>query len=229
MATYTGIGAAFGSFFGGSDLEEGFNRAIDELKKFQDVANKSLGGFRAKGQTAFDRGLSELSAPTLAPDVAALRQMLVTQVSSGLSPFAQLQFEDLNRELENRSSATGNLRSGAVGLQRAELGRRIVADEFGRGLQVLDTLQRRDVAASQMLLNTSLGFGEMENVALRTSGMATEHIAGAMIGRGAVQQQRAVALGEAIGGLADKGEEYAKMYFTGGASSIMGGGGGGGA
>jgi hypothetical protein len=129
-------------------LEDRFNEAIVELKKFQKTATTSMQGFRAKGQTAFDRGMAELTSPTMAPDVAALRTMLVTQISSGLSPFAQLQMEDANRFLENRAISTGNLRSGAIGLQRAELGRRVVADEFGRALQTLDLLQRRDLTAA---------------------------------------------------------------------------------
>ena len=228
MATYTGIGAAFGSYFGGSDLEDRYNEAIEELRQFKAVADVSLQGFRTKGQTTFDRGISELTSPTMAPDVAALRSMLVTQIGSGLSPFAQIQMEDANRFLENRAISTGNLRSGAIGLQRAELGRRVVADEFGRALQTLDSLQKRDLAASGMFLNTSLNFGQQENQALSTYGSAVTNIAGATIGLGAVQQQRAAALGTAIGGVFDKGEEYAKMYFTGGASSLMGGGSGGG-
>jgi hypothetical protein len=98
----------------------------------------------------------------------------------------------------------------------------VVADEFGRALQTLDSFQRRDLAASSMFLNTALGFGGEENKALGILGAATTDTAEGIIGLGAVQQQRTAALGAAIGGLADKGEEYAKMYFTGGASSIMG-------
>jgi hypothetical protein len=221
MATFTGIGAAFGSFFGGGDLEDRMKEAIEELKKFQEKADVSLAGFRKKGTTAFDHGMSELENPTMAPDVAALRKMLVTQIGTGLSPFAQLQLEDTNRALENRAISTGNLRSGAIGLQRAELGRRVVADEFGRALQTLDAIQTRDLNASNMFLNTALGFGSHENNALATLGGATTNTAQAIIGLGAVQQQRAAALGAAVGGLFDKGEEYAKMYFTGGASSLM--------
>lgn len=213
---FGGIGAAFGSYFGGADLEDRFDEAIAELKKFQESANVSLQGFRQKGQTSFDRGISELTNPTMAPDVAALRKMLVTQIGTGLSPFAQLQMEDANRFLENRAISTGNLRSGAIGLQRAELGRRVVADEFGRAMQTLDSLQKRDLTASSMFLQTSLGFGQNENVALQSVGNAVSNVAGALIGKGVVQQQRAVALGQAIGGSVDAGVKIAAQTYTGG-------------
>lgn len=221
MASFTGIGTAFGSFFGGSDLEDRFNEAIAELQKFQESANVSLKGFREKGQTAFDRGISELTAPTMAPDVAALRKMLVTQIGTGLSPFAQLQMEDANRFLENRAISTGNLRSGALNLQRAELGRRVIADEFGRALQTMDSLQKRDITASGMFLNTALGFGQNENYALQTVGNAVSNVAGAIVGKGAVQQQRAAALGGAIGGLGDMGVQAGATYYTGGVDALM--------
>jgi len=221
MATYTGIGAAFGSWFGSDDLEDRFNQAMAELQKFKETAEVSLQGFRTKGQTAFDRGISELTSPTMAPDVAALRKMLVTQISSGLSPFAQLQMEDANRFLENRAISTGNLRSGGIGLQRAELGRRVVADEFSRASTILDQLSRRDLAASTIFLQTSLGFGQQENAALQTVGQVTTNKAGAYIGLGSVEQQAAVAAGMFFGGLADKAEEYwggqgSTGAFTGG-------------
>jgi hypothetical protein len=221
MASFTGIGSAFGSFFGASDLEDRFNEAIAELQKFQQTANVSLKGFREKGQTAFDRGISELTSPTMAPDVAALRKMLVTQIGTGLSPFAQLQMEEANRFLEGRAISTGNLRSGAVGLQRAELGRRVVADEFGRAMQTLESLQKRDLAASGLFLNTALGFGQAENLALHTVGSAVSNVAGAIIGKGAVQQQQAAALGGAIGGLTDLGVQSGATYYTGGVDSLM--------
>ena len=215
--SFTGIGAAFGSFFGGADLEDRFNEAIAELRKFQESANVSLEGFRKKGGTAFDRGISELTSPTMAPDVAALRAMLVTQIGSGLSPFAQLQMQEANKFLENRAISTGNLRSGAIGLQRAELGRRVVADEFGRALETLSTLQNRDINASTMFLNTALGFGQNENAALSTVGNAVSNVAGAIVGKGAVQQQRAAALGAGIGGVGDMAAQAATSYYTGGA------------
>lgn len=220
-ASFSGIGSAFGGFFGASDLEDQFDKAIAELQKFRETADVSLQGFRTKGQTAFDRGMSELTSPTMAPDVAALRQMLVTNISSGLSPFAQLQMQDANRFLENRAITTGNLRSGAVGLQRAELGRRVVADEFGRALQTLDSMQRRDLTASSMFLNTALGFGEQENKSLFTLGEATSAVAGAVIGKGVVQQQASAMLGAGIGGIADMGTSAAGKYFTGGTSDLM--------
>ncbi|HEV8328449.1 MAG TPA: hypothetical protein VGQ08_13290 [Nitrospiraceae bacterium] len=208
MATYTGIGAAFGSWFGSGDLEDRYNQAIEELKKFNETATTSMKGFRTKGQTAFDRGIAELTSPTMAPDIAAMRKMLMTNISSGLSPYAQLALEDANRQLEQRAISTGNLRSGAVGLQRAELGRRVVADEFGRALQTVDTFQKRDLAASQMFLNTSVEYGKAENWALTTMGQTTNSIAGALVGIGSVEQQAAVAAGMAFGGLADKAEQY---------------------
>ena len=221
MGAFSGTGAMFGGFFGASDLEDQFNGAIEELKKFQATANQSLKGFRDKGNTAFDRGMSELTSPTMAPDVAALRSMLVTQISSGLSPFAKLQMEDANRFLENRAITTGNLRSGAIGLQRAELGRRVVADEFGRALQTVDAFQKRDLSAANMFLNTSLGFGQNENYALNTVGNAVSSVAGAMIGKGAVQQQASAMLGGAIGGLVDQGIAAGSTYFTGGVDGLM--------
>lgn len=196
----TGIGAAFGSFFGMSDLEDRFNQALAELQSFKAQADVSLGGFRTKGQTAFDRGMSELTTPTMAPDVAALRAMLVTQIGSGLSPFAQVAMEDANRFLENRAITTGNLRSGAIGLQRAELGRRVVADEFGRALQTLEAIQKRDITASSMFLNTGIGYGQLENQALASYGNAVSGIAGAYVGQGAAQQQSYANLGAGLGG-----------------------------
>jgi hypothetical protein len=220
--SFGGIGAAFGSFFGGSDLEDRFNEAIQELQKFQQTATTSLEGFRKKGQTAFDRGMAELTSPTMAPDVAALRAMLVTQVSAGLSPFAQLQMEDANRFLENRAITTGNLRSGAIGLQRAELGRRVVADEFGRALQTLGSIQNRDIASAGMFLQTGLGYAGAENTALSSVGTAVSNVAGAIIGKGAVQQQRAAALGYGIGGAFDLGAQGLTSYYTGGTvNSLM--------
>lgn len=109
MGTFSGIGSTFGGFFGASDLEDQFNAAIAGLQKFKATAETSPKGFRQKEQTAFDRGISELTSPTMAPDVAALRQMLVTQIGSGLSPFAKLQMEDakvtLNLYLNNHGQA----------------------------------------------------------------------------------------------------------------------------
>jgi uncharacterized protein YejL (UPF0352 family) len=214
---FSGIGAAIGGFIGAGDLEDRFNEAIAELQKFKATTDVSLKGFREKGQTAFDRGISELTSPTMAPDVAALRQMLVTQISSGLSPFAQLQMEDANRFLENRAISTGNLRSGAIGLQRAELGRRVVADEFGRALQTMESLGKRDLTASGMFLNTSLGFGQNENAALQTMGNAVSSLTGAIVGKGAAQQQASAMLGAGIGGMFDVGT----AAFTGGKSSVL--------
>lgn len=221
MGMFSGIGAAFGGFFGSGDLEDRFDEAIAELRKFQETANVSLAGFRGKGTTAFDRGMSELTSPTMAPDVAALRQMLVTQISSGLSPFAQLQMQEANKFLENRAITTGNLRSGAVGLQRAELGRRVVADEFGRALQTMESIQKRDLTASNMFLNTALGFGQLENQALSTVGGAVGSVASGLVGKGAVQQQKAAMLGSAIGGLTDFGLSAVSAGYTGGVDALM--------
>jgi hypothetical protein len=195
--------------------------AIAGLQKFREISDVSLKGCRTKGQTAFDRGMSELTNPTMAPDVAALRKMMVTQISTGLSPFAQLQMADANRFLENRAISTGNLRSGAIGLQRAELGRRVVADEFGRAMTALESLQRRDMAASSMYLQTALGFGENENKALNTLGTATVNVAEGMVGLGLVQQQRSAALGAGIGGSFDMDMSGLSSFTGGSGNSLM--------
>ena len=218
--SFSNIGGLIGSFIGSNDLEDQFDAAIAELQKFRQSSEEARGRFQAKGDTAFNRGLKELTSPTLAPDVAALRAMLVTNITSGLSPFAQLQFEDLNRLLEERQVATGNLRSGSIGTQRAELGRRIAADEFGRALETLETLQTRDLTASQMFLNTALGYGNLENQSLATQGATVGSIAKAMVGKGVVQQQAAVAIGAAAGGLFEQASEMVAAYYTGGASGL---------
>lgn len=230
MASFTGLGSMFGSWFGASDLEDRYTDAINELKKFQATANQSLAGFRKKGQRAFDQAFKELSDPTLAPDVKQLRSMLISTISGGLSPYAQLQFEDLNRELEARASATGNLRSGAIGIQRAELGRRVAADEFGRALQTLDVIQRRDLGAASLFGQMALGYAGAENQALTSVGNAISGVAGALVGQGTAQYAKSVALGTAAGMATDKFMEIVGSMYTGGASSLaqgFGGGGGG--
>ncbi len=219
MATYTGIGAAFGSFFGSSDLEDAYAQAIRELEKFRTTADESLQGFRTKGQGLYDKAISNLANPEMAPDLKALRSMLMTNISSGLSPLAKLYMEDANRYLEGRAISTGNLRSGAVGIQRGELGRRVVADEFGRALTTLNTLRQGDIASTQMYLGGALGYAQNENVALNTLGNAVQNLSGAQIGKGVVDYNKAVALGTAVGGLFDKGEEYAMTYFSGGTNT----------
>lgn len=221
MASFTGLGAMFGSWFGASDLEDRYTDAINELKKFTKTANQSLSGFRKKGQQAFDQAFKELSDPTLAPDVKQLRESLISTISGGLSPYAQLQFADLNRELEARATATGNLRSGAIGIQRAELGRRVAADEFGRALQTLDTIQRRDVAAASMFGNMAIGYAGAENQALASVGNSISQTAGALIGQGGAQYAKSVALGSAAGQSADLLAEYAAKFYTGGVSGLM--------
>jgi hypothetical protein len=158
----------------------------------------------------------------MAPDLKAMRAMLMTNIQSGLSPLAQLYMEDANRMIEGRAISSGNLRSGAIGLQRAELGRRVVADEFGRALTTLTNLRAGDIQSTNMYLSGALGFAQNENVTLNTLGNAVQSLAGAQIGKGMVEYNKDVALGSAIGGLFDKGEEYAMMYFTGGASKMMG-------
>lgn len=226
MASFTGLGAMFGSWFGASDLEDRYTDAINELKQFTKTANLSLKGFREKGQQSFDQAFKELSDPTLAPDVKQLRASLISTISGGLSPYAQLQFEDLNRELEARATATGNLRSGAIGTQRAELGRRIASDEFGRALQTLNTIQTRDVAAANMFGNMALGYAGAENQALTTVGNSISQTAGALIGQGGAQYAKSVALGSAAGQAADLMAEYAAKFYTGGLSGIAQGFGG---
>ncbi len=228
MATYTGIGAAFGSFFGSNDLDDAYGKALMELAKFREQATQSVEGFRSKGQSLYDKAISSLTDPTstMSPDLQAMRSMLITNMSSGLSPLAKTYMEDANRFLEGRAISTGNLRSGAIGLQRAQLGQRVVNDEFTRALGVLDTLRKGDQMTTDSLLRGSLGYAQNENVALNSLGNAANSIAGAEVGRGMVDYNKSVALGTAIGGLTDKAEEYLKMYFTGGASSLMGGGGG---
>jgi hypothetical protein len=226
MISFAGLGGMFGSWFGASDLEDRYTDAINELKKFQKTSEQSLKGFRQKGGKAFDQMFAELSNPTLAPDVKQLRQSLVSTISGGLSPYAQLLFEDLNRDLEGRSIATGNLRSGAIGTQRAELGRRIAADEFGRALQVMDSLQKRDLAAAGMFGNVALGYAGAENQALTSVGNAISGVASAIIGKGTAQYAKDVALGTASGMATDTFMELAGNFYTGGASGVMKGFGG---
>lgn len=225
MATFSGIGSAFGSFFGASDLEERFNQAIEVLKQFQQTAETSLQGFREKGQLSFDQALRQLTNPEMAPDVRALRTFLTTEIASGLSPFAKLQFEDLNKQLESRAITTGNLRSGAIGIQRAELGRRIAADEFTRALNVLDTAQKFDAGTAATFLQGAVNFAGAENMALGTVGRTVENVAGALTGLGAVEQQASTALGAGIGGLADYGVSSIKSFgggsFTGGLNKLI--------
>lgn len=228
MTSFTGLGSMFGSWFGASDLEDRYTDAINELKKFQATAEKSLAGFRKKGTQAYDQMFKELSDPTLAPDVKQLRASLISTISGGLSPYAKLQFDDLNRELEARASATGNLRSGAVGIQRAELGRRIAADEFGRALQVMDSLQKRDLAASSLFGQVALGYAGAENQALNSVGNAISGVAGALIGQGTAQYAKSTALGTAAGMATDKFMEMVGSFYTGGLSNLMSGFGGGG-
>lgn len=214
--SFTGIGSSIGAFFGMSDLEDRFNQALVELQSFKTQADTSLSGFRAKGQAAFDKGMGELSAPTLAPDLAQLREAFMTQTATGLSPYAQLMMQDANRYLENRAISTGNLRSGAVGLQRAELGRRVVADEFVRSLQTFDTMRKGDLTAADMFLRTALGYGVNENYALASYGHAVGDIAGAYVGLGSAQQQSYASLGAGIGGGIDMALSAASPYtFTG--------------
>jgi hypothetical protein len=219
--SFLGLGGMFGSYFGASDLEDRYTDAINELKQFQATANTSLEGFRQKGKRSFDQAFKELSDPTLSPDVKQLRQMLMSTISGGLSPYAQLQFSDLNRELEARSSATGNLRSGAIGIQRAELGRRIAADEFGRALTVLDSISKQNLGQAQMFGQMALGYAGAENQALSTAGETAAGIAGATIGKGMAQYAKDVALGSAAGMSFDTGMQFAATGYTSGLSGIV--------
>jgi len=221
MGTLTGLGSMFGGFFGASDLEDRFDEAIAQLKEFQRTAGKSMKGFQEKQGQAFTKGMNELANPTMAGDVADLRKMLVTTMQSGLSPFAKLYMEDANKFLEGRAITTGNLRSGSIERQRAELGRRVVADEFGRALGAFDALRKGDQTSANMFLDTALGFGQLEVGALREVGNATSGVAGALVGKGMVQQQKSQMLGAGIGGLLDFGIGAASTAFTGGANSLL--------
>ena len=222
MGNFTGLGGMFGSFFGASDLEDRYTDAINQLKKFQYQAKTSLGGFREKGQRAFDQAFTELSDPTMAADVKQLRSMLISTINGGLSPYAQLQYADLNRLLENSASATGNLRSGAIGIQRAELGRRIAADEFGRALGVLNSLRQQDLGQAQMFGQMALGYAGAENQALNAYGNATSGIAGALVGQGMAQFAKDQALGTAAGMSFETAMQTIGAGYGGGMGGIMG-------
>lgn len=222
MASFTGLGAMFGSWFGASDLEDRYTDAINQLKQFQATANSSVVGFKQKGTQAFNQAFTELSNPTMAPDVKQLRQSLISTISGGLSPYAQLQYSDLNKLLENSAVSTGNLRSGAIGIQRAQLGQRIAADEFSRALQTLDTIQKQDLGQAQLFGNMAVGYAGAENQALSTMGQAVSGVANAMVGQGGAQYAKDVALGSASGASADMFMQMVgNMYTGGGMSGLM--------
>jgi hypothetical protein len=223
MATYTGIGAAFGSFFGSNDLQDAYEQAIREYERYRQTADESLQGFRTKGNQTYKRFETALTSPEMSPDLQAMRQMFVRQMQSGLSPYAQTLLGDANRLLENRAISTGNLRSGAVTLQRAQLGERVVNDEFARATAVFDMLRKGDLAGGAILGNIALGYAREENDTLRTLGTAVAGLAGANIGKGVAEYNQAVALGSAVGGLFDKGEEYMKDYFSAGTAQTSAG------
>ena len=222
MASFTGIGSAFGSFFGSSDLEDAYKQAIEEYRLFKAQADKTLEGFRTKGQTTYEKFLTSLTAPEMAPDIAQLRSMLTSTIAGGLSPLAQLYMEDANRYLENRAISTGNLRSGAVALQRGELGRRVVADEFTRALNTLQTLRQGDVAGATLYGQAALGYGQAENIALGTVGTAVAGLTGAQVGRGLAQYAGDVALGQGIGGVFDMGATAAGAQYGFGGLDLSG-------
>ena len=231
LGLFSGLGSAIGGLFGGSG---GFDEVIGFLRgEILPEVQTSLTGFREAGVEARqagietreiagglrERGLAAFEAPPQAPDIAAARQRLLGITEGGISPFAQLQFEDLNKLLTEAAVSTGNLRSGAVQIGRAELGRRIAADEFGRALTAFDAIRRGDIGTAQSILNLSLGlsnvslglsslepqFGQLEVGALDALLGTGRQISGALLGRGALDIARAQALGGAIGAGVDIG------------------------
>lgn len=221
MGMFSQLGGMFGAYMGASDLEDRYTDAINELKKFQRTAETSINRFRTMGDKSFNQAFKQLSDPTMAPDVKQLRQMLISTINGGLSPYAQLQFEDLNRQLEARASATGNLRSGAIGIQRAELGRRIASDEFGRALQVLDSISKQDLGQAQLFGQMALGYAGQENQALNSVGNAISGVAGALVGKGMAQYAKDAALGQAAGASTDAAVSIFGGAFTGGAAGAL--------
>lgn len=225
MMSFSGLGGLFGSYIGGIEMKNRFKEAIGELRRVQQRAQETQDNFKAKGNEAYANSIKQLTNPMMSADVRQIREFLTTNVTSGLSPFAKLQFDDLNRELEGRAAATGNLRSGAVGIQRAELGRRIASDEFSRALDTIKTFQAYDVGTSGMFMQQGLGYAQAENQALGIASNNASNVAQGLMGLGAVARAQGQTLGTAVGALS----EYAVAAMTagaGGAGGLAAGGGG---
>jgi len=228
MASWTGIGGALGGWFGSKDLADAYDEAYQEYIRFRGLAEQQLQGFTDKGAATYDRFTTALTNPEMAPDIAQLRQFLTTSIQSGLSPAAQLYMQDATRALNTNLSRTGNLRSGTATLLGSQIAQRVTADEFTRALNTVNTFRQGDIAGANILGQTALGYGQLQDQALGILGQALPSGQQAKIGQGMAQYAGSVAMGQFAGGLVDKGEEYAKMYMTGGLSNLMGSGGGGG-
>lgn len=231
MGLFSGIGSIIGGIFGATQQRRAYNSAINDLRQFQQEQALPQ-AWRMQGRsdqlTALGRDiLTSGDTPfRLSAEAQAMRRNLMS-TTGGLSPAAQIAFEDMNRLLKEDAVSTGNLRSGAFAFGQAELGRRVVADELLRQTQLLDLFGRQDLSLNQLGLDAGLGllqagghFGSLSNQALGLAGNITTNIADATIQRGTVNAAQLYGAGAAIGGVVDLGLLAYGGYSGGGLGGL---------
>jgi len=230
MGLFSGIGSIIGGIFGATQQRRAYNSAINDLRNFQQQQALPQ-AWRMQGRsdqlTALGRDiLTSGDTPfQLSAEAQAMRRNLMAS-TGGLSAASQIAFEDLNRLLKEDAVSTGNLRSGAFAFGQAELGRRVLADEMTRQQQLLDLFGRQDLSLEQLGLNAGMSlleggvnFGQISNQALGFAGNITTNLAGATIGRGAVNAAQLYNAGAGLGGVIDMGALAYGGYSGGGGLS----------
>lgn len=197
-----GFGALIGTASGSGGIGSAVERAALE------AANEGLLVTRQGRETA--QKLTELGRhvferdPRLsfAEDVQAVRAGLARQTGDELSPFAQLAFEDADRLLTERAVATGNLRSSNIQRGRAELLRRVIADELGRDFAFANLFGSQDLASRTLGLNLlDLGRGFL---GVASGGVSATAAAGSVASQAEARRVADERLqGAAIGGIFD--------------------------
>ena len=209
-----GFGAMLGAILGSSGFSEETEAAMRELAQEATKTSKRAREVEAELTPIGTEFLTGDPLERFTPETRRLREGLIAETFGGLSTLAELQFEDLDRLLTERAVATGNLRSSNIQFGRAELGRRIAADELQRAIGLVDLFGRQDIAARTLgvnVLNVSQGFLGVAPRAVQAGAVAGSVAQRAEAAR--IADERAT--GAAIGSLFDIGLGFGVGGFAG--------------
>lgn len=220
-----GFGSAVAGVFASKSQAKSFKKMVKIMEEVKDRSFETQDKALARSDELFDLGLDsfqdteDFGQSFLEPARDKLLSLLSD--SGGLSQAEEISLEDSLGILQGSLSETGNARSGAGLLLRAELGKRAIADSVERqaslaslvgnvGLGVLQTNPGTD------LLNLSSNFFQLGNQALGTSLQAAQGQASAVGRVGAAKGQSILSVGRAADELAGAGA----IFATGGLSGL---------
>lgn len=157
--------------------QQGNEAALQYLREGRDQANEYLAPYREGG----------------AADYSALRQLIGTDYQQ--SPGYQFAFDEGQRAVNNRASATGTLNSGARQRELVRFGTGIAQQDYGNWLSRLQGLAGAGQTATGQAASLTANAGGQQ---AQTTQQGTSALSNLMVGQGQAQAQGTVGQANAL-------------------------------